>query len=333
MKKIKWFIIICLFFVQFVNFSRITVASSLSPSEEKVVKKAWRSVVKVEGIVDNQYSMGTGVAISNRIIVTNTHVTQGSRTLTIHWKKKLLTGLVIYENEKLDIAFVSVPIALPVLDISKHKPRLNQKVYALGYPNGVPTISSGNIIGAKIITGFAHIESDVIMTSGNSGGALIDEHGNLIAINRAIMVDVISYRSGLSIPSLIIKNELKKLKKEHLIPSTSERGTLGVLTKSIDYLRLADGYIVNVPSGIYVENVLPNSTAYKSGILKGDIIISVQNVRVKNLPMLLNVLDGLIPGRRVNITILRLGSVSENSIPKFKEFTFKLELGKPYYFN
>ncbi len=324
MKLLKYYPLITIF-ILFTLASTLNSAQLITKQEKETIELVWDSVVRIESVNKDQFSLGTGIAVANRTIVTNYHVVQGVKTVNVIWKNKTYTGLVLYENEELDLAFISVPIHIKPVIINYKFPERRTRVFALGFPKGVPTTSIGIVTGKQFVTGYEHIESDVIMSSGNSGGPLINSYGELIGLNRAIVVDIIFYHSGLSIPGSVILKELHNIKRLRKLPITKNRGTLGIKSFVIDKLELSDGSVISVPKGIFVQTILRNSFLTKAGIKEGDIIVKLNNIRVNSMIQLIRYLDRLNPGKDVKLTVIRLSKIKGDTA-SFKELSFKVKL-------
>ncbi len=122
-------------------------------------------------------------------VITNFHVVEGSRSVAVETvNQDKLFGTVIMANPELDLAFVSVEAlknreSCIVLD-RDISVKTMQKTYICGFPFGMPfTITEGIVSSPKQLTSNRYmLQTDAAVNPGNSGGAMIDENGVLLAV-------------------------------------------------------------------------------------------------------------------------------------------------------
>lgn len=78
----------------------------------------------------------------------------------------------------------------------------------------------------------------------------------------------------------------------------------------------------NMPYGVYIKQCVPDSPAYRSGILAGDIIISINNESIKNMRDIKIALDNCEAGKEINVVVMR------NGRGEYKEIKYVIELDK-----
>jgi S1-C subfamily serine protease len=168
------------------------------------------------------------------------------------------------------------------------------------------------IKGEKTIEEF--IQTDAAVNPGNSGGALVNDEGNLIGINTAIATPTGVYAGySFAIPSNLVKTIVKDLIENGDI----ERGSLGVAgydIKEEDVKTLG----LKTNRGFYVEEVIKRSAAQFGGILPGDVIIGLNNNQINNYDQLVENIKYAKVGDRLDVKINRAG----------KEMTLKIQLRK-----
>ena len=147
------------------------------------------------------------------------------------------------------------------------------------------------------------IQTDAAINPGNSGGALINMKGEVIGINSLKYSENYSKIEGMgfAIPitqAIPILNELKKLKS---FPE-EEAGFLGVhiATVSAD---MAESF--GWPRGVHVSSVDEGSAAAAAGILPGDIILSVNGIRVLDNQQLITRVTSYQAGTEITLVISR----------------------------
>jgi serine protease Do len=134
----------------------------------------------------------------------------------------------------------------------------------------------------------------------------------LIGINTAIASQTGSY-SGYSfaVPVNIVKKVMEDLLKFGVV----QRAFLGITIRDMNS-ELARELDINVVEGVYVDSVVANGSAFDGGMKKKDIIIKIDDVPVKTVPQLQELISRKSPGDEAKVTVLREG----------KEKTFSMTL-------
>lgn len=136
---------------------------------------------------------GSGFIISETgHLLTNQHVVKLAKRVQVVFANGLeVTGEVLRRDAVRDVALVKIPIrARSVLPIRKAEPDRLEEVYAIGSPilEGLAATITKGIVSAwrkDANTGLRHIQADVSISSGNSGGPLVDGFGNVVGISVA----------------------------------------------------------------------------------------------------------------------------------------------------
>ena len=258
----------------------------------------------------NSHSLGSGVIISeNGYIVTNNHVVEGADEIivTLPNDEKEYKAKVIGEDSKTDLAVVKIEAkALHVAKFSDSSNLLEgDLVFAIGNPFGVgETITQGiisalnkNNVGLNQYENF--IQTDASINPGNSGGALVDSRGGLIGINSAILSKGGGNNGvGFAIPS----NMVQKIALSLISNGKIERGFIGV---SISDLTQDVKELYENKQGSLILVVEKNSPAQKAGLQRGDLIIQVEDTKIKNSNDLKNTIAAIMPNKTVSITYER----------------------------
>lgn len=153
-------------------------------------EKAMVSVVEVfaGNYGSTHCSQGSGVVIKPNRIVTNYHVVQGRTQIRINLygnsPKKDIMAHVYQIDSVRDLALLACSESLQPISIAPEESfHVDDFVHAIGYPGGSRRVTSGKIIGIQRKAGFRIVQTSAEINQGNSGGALIDEKGQLIGIN------------------------------------------------------------------------------------------------------------------------------------------------------
>ncbi|MAT55573.1 MAG: protease Do [Saprospirales bacterium] len=261
-------------------------------------------------------SSGSGVIISpDGYIVTNNHVIEGGNryevTLNDH---REYNAKLIATDPSTDLALIKVDADnLPFLVFGNSDSlRVGEWVMAVGNPfNLVSTVTAG-IVSAKgrsidILEGDYTIESfiqtDAAVNPGNSGGALVNTNGELVGINTAIITRSGRYEGySFAIPSNLAQKVIYDLKEFGSV----RRGLLGVKIGPVD-TRIAEELDLPAIEGVFVSSVVPGGGAYEAGLKAGDVIIGVNEVKVKSIPELQEQIGRLHPGDKVEVHFIRNG--------------------------
>jgi S1-C subfamily serine protease len=145
-----------------------------------------------------------------------------------------------------------------------------------------------------------------LINPGNSGGALVDINGKVIGINNIYVAQLAAI--GFAVPINLAKSIAFKLVKDGKI----KRGFVGIwsekkgITKEIQEA-------MNLPStdGVLIQEIEPGSPAEKAGLNHGDVIITLDGVKIKNFQDFLFKIAEHAPGDTVTLEILRNGTKQE----------------------
>ena len=259
---------------------------------------------------------GSGVIItSDGYIVTNNHVVAGADEILVKLNDNTeYKGRIIGLDETTDLALVKVEAKdLPAITIGNSDDlKIGQWVLAVGNPfNLTSTVTAGIVsakarsLGANGVESF--IQTDAAINAGNSGGALVNERGELVGINAMLYSQTGSYSGyGFAIPTTIMNKVVKDLKEFGVV----QRALLGIsgmdVTNYIDKEKANDNEVdLGTSKGIYVQSVEEKSTASEVGLQKGDVVTAIDGKEVTKMAELQEALSQRRPGDKVTITYLR----------------------------
>ncbi|MFK7749704.1 MAG: S1C family serine protease [Kordia sp.] len=284
--------------------------------KNKITKIAPRSVWDLyngKGKPQTQIGTGSGVIITpDGHIVTNNHVIEGSNEIqvTLNNNKNYVAKL-IGTDPKMDIALLKIEAdeALPYISFgNSDNAKIGEWVLAVGNPFNLTSTVTAGIISAKARDlnegdnlSQSFIQTDAAVNPGNSGGALVNTNGELIGINTAISSQTGSYIGySFAVPS----NIAQKIVADLLEFGDVQKGLLGLTGGSLNSV-VAEKLEIAETEGFYVGKVFSDSGAAKAGIVKGDIIKKIDEVKISNFADLSGYLGSKRPGDVVNVTILR----------------------------
>jgi S1-C subfamily serine protease len=275
------------------------------------------SVVLVQGITQNGFVQGSGFVYSHQgrnVILTNYHVIQGATNISITFQNgNGYAASILGSDPYADFAVVSVNAPTsefkPLKITSSSTLRVGEPVIAIGNPYGlVGSLTTGVIsaLGRTIVEDSVNRFSiaNVIQTStpinpGNSGGPMLNAAGEVIGMSTAIVSD--SQGLAFAIPSNTILREIHAL-----ITTGTYNGHsyLGVNGNDMNY-NAAQQIGSSVTYGWRIATVVNGGPSYGK-LQEGDIIIALNNIKIKNNDDLASYLEEkTLPGQNINITVMR----------------------------
>lgn len=252
------------------------------------------------------------------LFVTNYHVVEGFHTVAVHDNdRNPYLARVVLVNPTLDIALLAVDhdfSALPELNLAAADSlAISNKIRVAGYPYGMPfTVTEGTVSSPKqLMNGQYYIQTDAAVNPGNSGGALVNTRGELVGINTLIKSQTGSYIGySFAIPEAIVRKVVVDLKEYGVV----QRAMLGIMFRPVDQDFLdSEGKELGIKElgGIYVASVVEGGSASEAGIRKGDIILSIDGVKVNDSATVQELIARRRPNDKVKISVKRDGDVKQ----------------------
>jgi S1-C subfamily serine protease len=259
--------------------------------------------------------IGTGIVVSeDGYILSNTHVTGDKFSICyVTIDENTYKGTVVFSEPDLDLSIIKINVKnlKPVVLGDSSDIKIGRQVFAIGNPIGYEfkrTVTAG-IISAinrtiKIEDGenvsyiSDLIQTDATINPGNSGGPLVNNKGEVIGINTVKITSAEGI--GFAIPVNVIKPVIKKIREN----GKFEEATLGIYAydgEVAEYMNLKN----KTASGIYVSQVLLNSTTSNTDLKVGDIITSIDGKKLYTINDLREYLYSKEPGNEVILKILR----------------------------
>ncbi len=273
---------------------------------------------------------GSGVIVSkDGYIVTNNHVVDGASDMVVTLSNgKKYRAKIVGTDPNTDLAVIKIDADnLPsVVFGNSDNAEVGEWVLACGYPLNLQTTVTAGIISAKsrdlgindegINPIESYLQTDAAVNPGNSGGPLVDTHGQLVGINSAIASPTGAFAGyAYAIPS----NLVRKVVDDILQYGTVQRAFLGVqiMPSSMDPRRamsVAFDPDEDQEPGVKVRDVVPGGGAVAAGIRKGDVITGIDNTVVNTEADLLGTVARYHPGDAVKVTFLRDGQKHQVSV-------------------
>jgi len=265
---------------------------------------------------------GSGVIISeDGYIVTNNHVVQDAKSISVTINKKTYVGQLIGSDPSTDIAVIKIDgKGLNYSEFGDSDDlQLGEWVLAVGNPLNLQSTVTAGIISAKnrnidLLTSSynprdnvfpieSFIQTDAAVNAGNSGGALVNINGELIGVNTAIASSTGSY-SGYSfaVPSNIVKKVTFDLIKHGSV----QRVMLGVNIVE-NGSELQSEYNLYTNEGIVISGIVAGGIASKNNLKVKDIITKVNGRTINSTSQLQAEISQINPGEYVTIELVRGG--------------------------
>ena len=306
----------------------VRIYRQASPAVANILTKAteydfFMDPVPVEGA-------GSGFVFDPRgYILTNFHVVAGAQSIeVVLGDKTRFPAKFVGADQRNDVALIKIDPKdkqLASLTLGDSSTLLvGQKVLAIGDPFGFQTTLTTGVVSAlgrtvqTSETTFIDeaIQTDASINRGNSGGPLINTHGEVIGINSAIFAPSGTAAGiGFAIPI----NTAKLIANDLITEGKVRRAYLGVQTLELTGW-LAEALDLPVREGLLVEQTTKNSPAAAAGVkggdraaqagmrrifIGGDVIVGLDGQKVANQFDMNVILNRKRPGDTVTVTLYR----------------------------
>jgi Do/DeqQ family serine protease len=275
-------------------------------------------------------SLGSGVIIStDGYILTNNHVVTGDQrrvslrdidiSVSLSDKREMAAQVVGVDPET-DLALLKVDArnlpTMPWGDSSRLK--VAEWVLAIGNPFqlnqtvtlGIVSATGRHNVGLAQYEDF--IQTDAAINPGNSGGALINARGELIGINTAIYSQSGGYQGiGFAVPSNLARKVFGELQKYGEV----RRGSIGYVEITPLTTQLAEQLGAPDTRGVVVTGFARNSSAARSGLRPGDIIVSFNGKAITEGSELSRQIQDSAIGSTATFGVLREGRRTDIKVP------------------
>ncbi len=253
---------------------------------------------------------GSGFIISkDGYIFSNNHVVENAvKIKVVTADNREYDAEVVGTDPDTDIAILKIKpeTDLPYVAIgNSDEVKPGDWVLAIGNPFGLAGSYTFGIVSAVGRPGMASfqsfIQTDVAVNPGNSGGPLVNIHGQVIGINTAIQSQTGGYMGiSFAVPINIARNVATQIVDHGYV----QRGFLGIYPSPLDETtREQLGLSHN--EGVMVSRVDPDTPAEKAGLKQGDIITKVDGVPIADPNEFRLHVGSLAPGAQVKLEVFR----------------------------
>lgn len=289
------------------------VAEKVSPSVVGIVNKQG-GLYDFFGREVTRNSSGSGLIISSDgYIVTNNHVVEGQKGLTVHLADgRELPAKVIGTDPRTDLAVVKIEATgLPAAVFGNSDIlRPGELAVAIGNPLGLEfsrTVTSGVVSGLNRVVDISQeasirlIQTDAVINPGNSGGPLVNANGEVIGLTSMKLVTSQVEGMGFAIPS----NMVVRVANELMTIGTVRRALIGITLADVSVATQQLQVKLSVDRGAYVDSVNSGSAGEKAGLRKGDVIVGMDGITVNSVSTLRALLAEKAPGEIVELKVIR----------------------------
>ncbi len=261
--------------------------------------------------------LGSGVIVNERgYIITNYHVIAYADQIVVALQDgRIANAQIVGSDQRTDIAILQIDLEqLPVIPLNpNYTPQVGDIVLAIGNPYNLGQTTTFGIISAtgrsSISAGGrqSFLQTDAAINEGNSGGALVNTHGELVGINTASFqqaTDHETYGISFAIPYTLASKIMDKI----IADGRVIRGYVGIDARDINHItsRLLG---TDHNGGIIILDIAPNSPAEQAGLQLQDIILSIDNITIHGQESVMELVTDLRPGTEAQFKILRDGQL------------------------
>ena len=289
-------------------------SSSDGMSGEDIYKKVSPSVVSVISTTSEGQGSGSGVIMSSDgYIITNNHVVEGAQSVSVQLNDGTsLDATIVGTDEQTDLAVIKVNSSADLTaaefgDSDELQP--GEYAYAIGSPGGVQfanTITGGRIsaINRDLTVNdrvMSLIQTDASINNGNSGGALINEYGQVVGITSAKLSgnafgSATVEGMGFAIPINTAKDIVDEIIQNGYVSGRPSIGITGRNVSSQD---------VSI-SGVQVYSIDSRAKAASEGLKVGDVITAVDGTPTPTMDEVNTVKADKKAGDKLTLSVYRI---------------------------
>jgi len=267
-------------------------------------------------------------------IVTNAHIVDmdGDVVVTLHDGRRL-EATVLGSSRADDLAILRVDPDLasdiePLRLADSDRVIPGQLAIAIGSPYENPNSVTVGVVSGKDRSQVGSlnrpipemIQTDAALNPGSSGGPLLNSRGEAIGVVSAVQIDPSRFGSGAllqrGVGFAVSSNTLRQLLPSLLQPEEYKRPWIGIMGRPLTPSQVR---VLGIPDqeGVYVNRICRNSPAERAGLQfdnfsrvpsgRGDFITAVDGEAVTSVADIVEHLNTLRPGDKVDLTIMREG--------------------------
>jgi serine protease Do len=269
---------------------------------------------------EKRTSLGSGVIIDGTrgLVLTNTHVVEKATTISVSLNDQHeFDATIVGMDPDSDLAVLKIESdrVLPSIQMGNSDDiMIGESVIAIGNPFGFShTVTTGVVssVNRSIKTAerifHRFIQTDASINPGNSGGPLLNINGALIGINTAI------YAQAQGIGFAIPINRAKRIISDLINFGAVVQAWVGMTVQPLDS-KLSEYLDIQSNVGLMVAAVEQESPADKAGIEEGDILLSIDGLKIIDISEYQTKINEISPEQTISVEIYRNGQLARISI-------------------
>ncbi len=290
-----------------VNISAVHRPQPISNSVKRFLHGLFQQRPEASG---RQQSTGSGFIISHRgYILTNYHVVAGADEVRVRLlDEREFLGEIIKADERSDLAVVKIPAQtdLPVIALgNSDQLEVGDWVVAIGNPFGLDQTVTVGVISATgrsdlgLTARESFIQTDALISFGNSGGPLLNLNGEVIGINTAVVT--LGHGIGFAVPV----NAAQRMARPLLTDMSSTPVWLGIMAHNMTPQEAQDAGRRVGEGAVWVESVISGGPAESAGLKSRDLIIKMDSAPVTDVWQLKQRVTEKKAGVHVEVALMR----------------------------
>jgi S1-C subfamily serine protease len=304
-----------------------------------VVDRVGPAVARVERLPDGNdrgsdgpsgVAIGSGVVIAgDGLVLTNSHVVGGGKRVRLTFAEgSSREARVLGDDPDTDLALLrtDLPAGVPAARLGDSKAlRRGQLVVAIGNPLGFEsTVTAGVVsaLGRSLRAASGRLIDDVIQTDaalnpGNSGGPLVSTSGpfggEVVGINTAMI------NGAQNICFAVASNTAVFVLSQFIQHGRVRRAHIGIAAETVPLPRRIGLAVTSMGHGagaraIRISEVMPGGPAAQAGLLAGDLLLSLEGIKLEGADDLMRLLDASRIGKPTTFAVLRGGAVEQRAL-------------------
>ena len=267
-------------------------------------------------------SAGSGIIVSEDddylYISTNNHVVANAEQLTVQFCDNEVVAaevrgtdpdddLAVVRVKKSDIKSDTMSAIKKATIGDSDSVSVGNEAIAIGNALGYGQSVTAGIVSAteRSLDGYEGgtlIQTDAAINPGNSGGALLNANGEVIGINTAKVATSSVEGMGYAIPISDASDTIQSLMNQETKTKVSEaeQGYLGI--QGVD-VSDESAKMYNMPTGVYISEVVKNGGAQQAGLTKGSVITGLEGATISDMNALKEQLQYYRVGDKVKVTV------------------------------
>ena len=293
-----------------------TITSIVSSVADSVVHIEVRKKSNDKRTKGQNVPAGTGsgfIISSDGFIITNNHVVDAAEQIMVSFTDgRRVNAEIKGKDASTDIAVLKIDdTGLKALQLANSANlQVGQIAVAIGNPMGLQyTVTAGVVsaLGRTLRANNGRLIDDVIQTDaalnpGNSGGPLLNSHGQVIGVNTAIVA------SAQGLCFAIASNLAEYIAGQLILHGNVKRAQIGIGAQGINLSnRMIAANRLSTQTGVYVYEIIPEGHFHNQQLRKGDIIVEFEGLPVASVDDLHKMLNFKRIGQKTQLGVLRDG--------------------------